>query len=597
MIGQTYIRYGDLQVFNCQTRDFQQRAVFDPSGTDLLYFEFTVRVVGFLHDRSAITSLGMTPATFSGNPANNHKATRYIVEPRKSFEMRVGTDDGGTGGTVLLEADPAPNSNDTSLSGIDVNNGPKCTVYALTQLTANNLFRAELEFVVCKVECDSQGNAGNNRTGVLNNRWSVTDDIGENRTTVRTWQGRLRVASSRFNPMSFRQFVLPVLLPGFKRESMHFRATEDGLNLEYQIVDRESFYAAPFPATSWDYQHTATTGDALQTFEEITVRMSADRGTDKRNLTRLCAAFIESRIVRSQNINRDPILEHVSFTDIGGDYDNTIVAKAVTRQVDKSDDLVGTLVSFKNVGKPVSANDFASVMTNYHRDHSRDVLSRTPIVSGPIGFMAALSAHLQSPCDSDHSMTQGIRATNTPPGSGPVFSGSIVEKLPTLSAGELPEGSSQYLNSDHHQAMYTYSQVQSSYDEKQLLVQMPIARSSSGSSSDEDTSAFVSIGPSQLKRVVRVRCERFGAYPKLQRPVTRYTDRSGAVVRLLRKNVVPQNPVRMADGTQLFVIDAEYIYGLSKPIPDDMPLLVGLNPWETDGIHYTDYSTLQGRQA
>ena len=113
----------------------------------------------------------------------------------------------------------------------------------------------EAEFEICKLECDEFGNAYNT-SGVLNNRWSVIDDIDGNFRTTRKWSGVLRAATSTINANSFRGFVVPPLQPGLYRDSMSFRVSEDGLNLRYEITDIEAFFSPPAPATKWSMEHT-----------------------------------------------------------------------------------------------------------------------------------------------------------------------------------------------------------------------------------------------------------------------------------------------------------------------------------------------------
>lgn len=119
--GQTLITYNEVELTNCVTEQFAQEAVFDPSGTDLLYHKFTVTVTGYCigDNRSSNYTIdsfrkfapgGQLPTSGdSPNPTVGEVWIRsHLEKPRHDFEMRTGverhpdgTPDTSTGSVLL----------------------------------------------------------------------------------------------------------------------------------------------------------------------------------------------------------------------------------------------------------------------------------------------------------------------------------------------------------------------------------------------------------------------------------------------------------------------------------------------------------------
>src|SRR5690606_14265916 len=122
---------------------------------------------------------------------------------------------------------------------------------------------------------------------VLVNKWTVRDILNRDQYTTRIYHGRLRVSTGEVSPHVFRGQCLPPLVPGMMRDSMEFEVSEDGLTLAYTVIDRETAYAAPEPATSWEIVHTEQTADDKIIEGSISVTLRGNRNAEKLHLIQL----------------------------------------------------------------------------------------------------------------------------------------------------------------------------------------------------------------------------------------------------------------------------------------------------------------------
>jgi hypothetical protein len=204
--GGTMVLWGPLELYNVLTKMFDQEIVWDETGTDAISFMYKIRVTGFIHGMAA-ANLGVLPTTGDNDAGNSYAQIRYLLGTRQHFEYRVGVTfnsaGGYAGGVVLLQADPANIAGSTNVNLLDTNNGPRAKVLSITGISSDTAIRIEVEFEISTLQCLPSGQTPNN-FGVLNNRWSVVDDIDRNFMTTRTFTGRLRASSSQVNVNAFR---------------------------------------------------------------------------------------------------------------------------------------------------------------------------------------------------------------------------------------------------------------------------------------------------------------------------------------------------------------------------------------------------------
>lgn len=618
--GQTIITYNGITITNCVTEQFSQDAVFDDSGTDLLFHKFTIEATGFISGHGP-TSAGLrnsvdgpTSVISPADPAYQEVAIRAaLLEPRKEFTMRVGgtfSNTGISGGTLLLRVmpyqqttGPTPLASWKSASpgsppglpgnpvvgdrgGYDLNNGPKCLSVSLTQITGNTLFRVRVRFEVCKLECDQHGQAIRNNSGVLSNRWSVADDIDENFMTTRRFQGVLRVMTANVNAHEFRTLVVPPLQPGFYRKSMAFNVSEDGLKLAYTVIDRETVWSAPKPATKWYLSHKETTGGSTaMCIGEATCQLWGDRNTDdQRVLLKTALSVVQSKLFFAGGPETIP-QELTATTEYGSDSHTVIVYMRVMRPL-VLHQFMGMM--HETLGTGLSpANPFiaASPAAGYDPNKSRGSRPGDKIeVSGPLEITTAWRAYLQSPCDEEHALDLARNATpETPKGIDVEYTLNV---SPSSSIPDTPLG---YINPEHETFPYTYWDMQSLYTSQQNRVAMPIARSSNYLPA-QATQAVATLSPPTWRRVIRCSGIRVGKEPAMPKFPVSYTlpgpgtGRKATMVGDKKISVHP--PTKTLDGKNMYRIDVDLEYALThEPQPTDS-LPVGFLPWQNNSIGY-----------
>jgi hypothetical protein len=587
----TVVTYGGVQIFNCLTRAFTQESVYDDlSGTDLLHFKYTIRVVGYIHNlpvaqpqQTNSATFGFLPNTGGLNAAGKPSAAdqlnhlHYLFNTRQTFQMSIGS-------YVVLFAQPANIPGQANISGFDCNNGPRAKVISVDSIASDTIMRVECEFEICQVQCDITGGT-NNATGVINNRWSCVDDINSDWFTTRTFTGRLRCSSSMINPNTFRNLVVPPLQQGMRRDSMHFTVTEDGLNLDYTVIDKEIAFSAPAPATDWSLRVTSRRdlNTNISWYTDVDIMLKGDRYCDKKKLITIASAIADAKFGQGDPKKNNFLVEAISISDEYSASENVIHFSATARRFDALG-VAEKGIDATPLGRPIAAADLAGVVNGYDSRVNRGSNPGENLqISGPIPVVGAFACFLQSPCEYTHSISIGTQTTTS--------QSPATVTLPTVSASVVTElsddGSLGSVDPKNSAYAYTYWQLDSQYFTTQNRAHCPIAQTAgSSSSSGSNTSVVVNLAPPQTKRVIRVIAERIGVMPTLPAPADSYNDPSGAGAVLLENNLVATCPPRSCDNKQVFRIQGELTYGLLKAITNASQLSLGFNSWETNTPTY-----------
>lgn len=602
MIAQTIIEYNGVTFFQVWTKSFEQEAVFDDSGTDRIYSKFTIRIQGYVHgiSKSALNpgAPRVDPKTAADAPTVYRHIRQALQEPRGVFRMTMGADANASGGKELLYVDPFQEGKKdlTKFPRADVNNGPKCRNISITNLAGSDFFRVECEFELCIVDCQP----GENTKGVLSNRWGVTDDLDKNFKTTRTYTGRLRTVNGTLNPHDFRKWVLPPVIQFMRRNSMSFAATSDGLYLDYTIIDVETSYSAPPPATSWSLSHTEEAVDSgTVTYGSATCMLEGDTLVNKQALILVALAAVRAKIdwkiAGAEGDERGP-LEYLRITDEYSDDSSRVIVSA--RKKRGFDAKKWQKFLTKNIGISLDLSKrFQETMQKlghvYRSEESRGMRTvdreKIPEVSGPVDIAAILAVRLQTPCDNKHSMIV-TRGEEVEPDEVAAVELIIRERDPA--AGELtPFGDDpdEYVSEDHLIGLYEYWGMESTYEIDQHAVQMPIANALAGTSADSnvDTSVVVRIAPPTARRIMRVDARRYRGHPRIPTPED-YVDSNGIRATLIGKTKLAiEVPDRGPDGQQIFRTRAEFVFALSRAPTAKEKLRIGVNPWESVGMHET----------
>jgi hypothetical protein len=609
----TVITYGSQTVvtlYNVITRGYRQQPVFDTAGQNVIYHKHIINVTGWCHGSPVarahidanlgdyVQSTYINPADTTGESAAlSHRMIRYILmQPRQAFTMKCGND-------TLLQAFPmstvvpvAPPSS-TSQTDVDVNNGPRCTEVNISQIVANKIFRVDCEFEICKVECDASGRDTNSSL-VLSNVWSCTDDVDRNFMTTRTIAGTARMSTSLVNPHSFRNVVIPPLQPGMRRDSMQFIATDDGLNLQYTVVDKEVAFAPPKPATSWHMRHTESVSRSetgIAPIVSLDITLGGDANCDKSQLISIAAAIIDAKITPAAG-NKARIILNYAIAEETSDDSNIIHATCTAKRTPDKDIAALAGIQIDKL-KPIDAADLAKVAAivgNYDRSLSRGSRPGDTLEThGPVALVAAFSTFLQSPCSADHAIYQQ-QLTSDP---GTPVTGPTVTPTAYTTATIPGDQSTAWATADSSDNVYVAYQMESTYERRGMRAHCPVAQGStvgaapptsfagSVAAASQATSVIISLAPTIVTRVIRMVGERLGRQPVFPSPADTFTDGQVNYTFLDERRMVG-TPERDADGNLTYREQREYTYAADRdPLGTNASALrAGVNPNDSFGL-------------
>ncbi|MFO1040977.1 MAG: hypothetical protein U0941_04280 [Planctomycetaceae bacterium] len=609
MSGQTIVQYGDVILYRCLTRQIEQRPVMDAGSTDLKCWRFIVQVTGYLHGWPSACQRQEIVGEFrtETNVPLVHQHVRWRLIPRQRFVIALGCAADLSSGETLFDIQPVlavtpEDLTESGLSGVDVNDGPRCIQFDVVHVSADNIFKVDATFEVHVVQCDDDAEAVSNSSGVLSHRWSCSDSLDVNLRVTRFYRGTLELATSQFSPHWFRSLVIPPLQPGMRREKMDFTATEDGRTLQYTIIDLEVAVAAPYPARRWSVEHTehSLNDSPLQSHSQIVVTLEGDSNVDKGELILLALYVISAKLAgvkpgESPIPNRPFVMRDLTIVDFTGDS-NSIRASAscerlgqLVRDAAAVDVDTGLRICADGFRKIISQDDLPGFSLNYDPRRSASGRSvESPVYQGPVSLIGIFRCYLQSPCSPQHGVNQLTNILgadkNTIPSEAPIIAINAVI-VPTITATDPP-----YYSASHREAMYTTYQMESIYQTDRLRAALPIAADPEGAS---ESCAVVSLAPSQTKRIVRIAAERVGAWPEFPDPDTMEAGMATVGDPLRGILPIPQKMMssKLLGGTRTRTCNGEEIYRarfeavfvlLRTPSPTEI-LKFGQNKWSTDG--------------
>lgn len=570
----TTVSYNGVVLQNVLTRVFDQEPVYDESNTDKLYDRFKVIVVGYCHGFTSSNTTYITPRGYPTATEQESHVRKLLMEPRKEFKFRVGSVN-GEGGAVLLESLHAEDGRSTLH---DVNNGPKPLGCHVKHVVGAATLRIEFSIEVCVIDCEYSLNS----SGVINNRWQMSDSYDDKWKCTRTIRGRLRIAHINLNPQAFRGWVVPPLQASFRRQSMNFVTSRNGLELDYEIVDREEYAAAPFPAIKFEATHTESSGDGVNSFGDLHVRMTGPPRADKKLLIQTAAILAESRLqLKSMSAGKsDFLLEQMAIVDHL--HENTIEMRVRVRHVNADlQHYFGTIGEL--LGRKLSDRDIPDY----------DALrSQSPGQSDLTTVAGLFICYLQSPCNDDHKVFQFKSETESE------LEGEKGDDGPETHSetGVLPPSFQPDWSLSHKEHIYTHYTLDARYEVDTLRVQLPIASNvqgdnpqNNGQGGSDATSAVVRLGRGTAKRIITIEAERADTWPEI--PIMDdYTDVVGVALLIDRFEIAPS--VRLAkDGSRrVFAMGAVYRFALPRiPLAGEyrapqLPLMGTSNPSQAEDL-------------
>ncbi|HUT90256.1 MAG TPA: hypothetical protein VMY37_12210, partial [Thermoguttaceae bacterium] len=169
----TDVIYNGIELHNVTTRQWDQQVVYDESGTDPIAIRFMLAFEAILHLQSFSTSsqwVGKTGGTAAdgGFHSSISRVHELLSQPRRILQVYF------NGKSVLAVNPPGPNIHQTRPDMFDVDNGPKPQHVRLMHIVSNKV--ARVQFAISATLLGCPGTVGNT-TPVLNNRWSVAEEM------------------------------------------------------------------------------------------------------------------------------------------------------------------------------------------------------------------------------------------------------------------------------------------------------------------------------------------------------------------------------------------------------------------------------------
>lgn len=640
-VGQTIVSYGNFQIRRCLSVDARWEPVYDiVSQTDFIFWRVTVKVVGYIHGFPAWCQLHTPFLTSDGvqgpieSASLQHVGMRVNLPPRMQFTYRIGADQDGNGGYVNLYCEPST-ERPLGITHMDVNNGPRCKLFVITGVYSDNVMRVEAEFEICKVECQVNadivsasgtdvGFAGtvpeSKTTQVLSNRWSVSDEIDATLKTIRTYQGCIRIAASKVDPLSgidinsFRDHCTPVLQPGLRRDLISFVVSPDGLNMNYLIRDVEVVDSAPPPAKRWSVVHSEEMDQALRVRASCDVTLEGDRNCSKADLIQIGLNVITAKILANEPGKPNQVfMSKINITDyIGDDLVVSLSASALRlpKKVDEGgeEDVFGPwMIGAEVIGKRLRAADvylngrpvpgvsdvnFDGSLSFGGLEPSTGLEGSEPYYEGPVELIGAFLPYLQSPCNDLHKIVPDAASLTEDENEAP-----YAYPRTTIVARVDPywtESNYEIFSEAATDAIYTEWKMESIYKDRSMKLALPIAASSYAYS--YLTTKIVTLARPQARRIVRATAERVGQWPEMP-SATQIEALVGNTPNFVQTYLGRKRrfgtPFYTAGGQKVYRMAIEFYFALNRMPDDSDELIVGRSMWTTDGDMYTSsYATM-----
>lgn len=573
--------YNGITFHNIKTRDISYQTRFDKSGVDPIYTEVTVTFTSLIHTAKQNT-IG-----YRGGKIHDEweKIQRALNMPRREFRFLlankqlfwVGPGAVRSGSPVAARQVGKRTSvypdGTVDIAG-DCNHGPIPSVRLnkfVNDYSVSVDFTVKLHLVLCDFEYQP-----NLSEGITNFRYWANETIdGDTWLTVRTYSGRIRVSHPGVNVHEKLRNanIIPPLQRGFKRDRIHIRQDPNGIEADFQIVDREIVAAPPWPASKWSGYHLITTpyGGAPTAEGDIHVSLEGPRNVAKSELMKLAANIIDSR---------------VHFSEMAaGDYNSVLLGLNMRSSFDRNQVEMSAKISYigdKDGGDvPYLYNLFTNDINSWYTQAGYDRELAYPF-EPTAGLAGLLATALQDPCHS----------ARMPQGSGAQSSTLTYKKdddadnAPTVSVDTGPLDQSQNNYSDEHKRKaFTRYHIDSDVEIDSGKVSVPLGQAVGGGGA---TNSVVTLHSGDARRIVEIRGERIGEWAPLIQNVdfvdTDSNGNNGIAHTVIRWDLLGKNSQLSADGRKtLYKNSQRVVYSLGSVPQDNVhEFPMGKTPYRSD---------------
>jgi len=599
----TRVIYNDVVLNNVLIREFRQEVVYDASRTDSLFSRYTITVEGLITDYAA--GVHVTDRYGTRQRSNEWLRTLRIAlsEPRRQLRIeQVEWLGGQERAEVILWCDPADQS--PSNPARDLSNGPKPIDLQVKAFLGTHAIR-----IVWTVQCDLLQPPMNSHElsfldgyqepqPVLDNRWSVAEEFDENLFCTRTISGSLRMSvAAAKTGFDYRWLAVPGLEAGFKRQRMRYAVQPDGLEVQYEIQDRQWHTMPPWPCTDMRIRHQRSTNYGLNHLAVCDVELSGPPYAPKTALLCRLAQILDFYLGLLQNaknysktwtIRQADLIEEVGPQNrVSGRIEIQILGPVDEKTKSYSDEFLTQ--HLMSMGRDLDLTGQPDPQVPHHQSPGPYSPSIAEMPS-PFGYntwggernagvIALFQCYLQRPYRPPHGMANW-------PAPQPEESEKEAREKPTkverVPADQLvPERSDNY-SDEHKQNLYTYVRMKNVYSIDLMKVGCPQIYDA-----NRKTTQVIQLAQQTVRRTVLYDAERLGTWPELPQP-TDYELPGGNKAVLVKYKISPFPPTTSATGEGLiYRVQGRYQWILEEPLEQDQHWPLGHLPHvddKTDGF-------------
>lgn len=618
----TNLQYGSVLLENVQVKQWSDSVIYTDDKTDSLGIKKSITVTTHVHDLADLhygaydtesnadgdgRHLG---ATGTAAAAISQRLTSYLLHPRRKLLVTNGEH-------KLLRVVAGPASDPDT----DIDNGPKPTALSVDYIMGKRAFQVTFSIEVTQLLCNDapaitapSGSAS--ITGVLSNRWSISETRDAALFMTRTVTGQLKVAHIDLFADNYRYLTIPPLARGFQRQEMDFGVSKDGLTLSYTFRDRQRQLAPPAPAIDWDVTHNEAVtqyGAKSQGSISITLKSPPIPNFDKRKLIPVAFQTIKAILgdIGSEKFIASPgdnskkgnqiLIHSVNGVDRKTTSDitfNVAYQRFLTAQNGQTESSKTRFnLVWERFGKPL---EFDPEIREYDAE-----LWPSPQAYDGNNPIRMLAAYWQNPCGLFHGhpdTTTGYNENGKDDshGNDKKENKSTVRVFSDEQDGSLPEvETDKGISSAQREWAYTHIEIESTYLTSFGVATLPIAffdagtdtgqfsatfeggatTTSGGTAFTEPTAAIFQTNQGITFRKVNWHIERVNNHPVMPRLLS--ADPNGIKETLVEMQVLTHETQLNADAKDiLYRTEGEYVYALHRTPTQDEYLRVPSAPWD-----------------
>lgn len=567
----TNVSYGKMTMYDVQTVEWSEEVVYDQHNADALYTRCRATFRGLVTDRNvaggAAYPVPYIAAGDSGSLAGSLDSIRgNALVPKQQLIIGVGSNE-----IVNVKGDA--NFNGAS----DVEHGPKPIAFVIESVYGESVMRVRFTIQwAWQTQCNGEAPA------VLNNRWMVDETIGPDKYMIRTIDGALRLSSFVEDPQRYRELVVPRLETGFKRETLSYAVSADGLTCSYRIVDRQIETSSPWPAEHMEIVHTEGTGDGVSWASNARASLVGMPGAPLALLVRLAVELIELKV--KFNKDREGLMVLASsITTVQGERTRVDADIAIRRTPKNNANAIAE--SLERITKPITQ---LRAVPGQPSQWAPSV-SREPALYGygPDGrprapaAAAVFNVFIQTPC-SDHQ----IGSPGSAGGSGQEPAAGQPTVVSESDASTVADQESLFTNGqvddDQKTDPYMAVDISDHWHDDHVKVALPVA----DTSEDTPGTKIIRLAKTQTKRTIRYAATRVGKQPDMPPLPEEYQegesgsdDASIVMGHLMHASPATISAKPTADGGSLmYSLRLEAVYCYTRPITPDMKRKIMKNP-------------------